>query len=291
MIYSIIDIGTNSVRYMLAKQNDEGILVLKTDKTTTRLGEGLYVGNNCLTDAAMARTVAAVKKYSDYSIQNFTDKLICVATSAVRDADNKLEFAEILKKQANIDLKVLSGEEEACYGFEGALFGVPYSKEDVILVDIGGGSTEITGLVGGKICADSFNCGCVRLKELFGTDYDAARRYIESNIYVPKCGNIVWIGGTASSVAMIQKGLTEYSIDAVHMTKVNIDFLNSLLYRVMNMSNSDLERLCAFDKKRSEILVYGLMIIVFVAETAGAPFATVSENGLMDGIILNFINK
>ncbi len=284
MIYSIIDIGTNSVRFMLAEYKNASIFALKTDITTTRLGKGMY-NNNTLTDEAMEKTANAVKFYADLARKNNSDKIICTATSAVRDAENKIEFKLMIKEKANIELRILSGEEEALAGFRGA---VPdeYYDEDTILVDIGGGSTEIMGLKNGKLIGNSYKCGCVRLKELFDGNFDSVRNFIKENIIIPACKKIFWIGGTASAAAMIYKGLCEYDAEKVHLTSITREYLDSLLKKTIHMNESQLEAICSFEVKRGEILNYGLLTMQHIMDEAKVSEVVVSESGLMNGLIL-----
>lgn len=285
MIYSIIDIGTNSVRFMLAEYNKGNINVISSEKTTTRLGEGLYTPQKKLCDKPVYDTVCAVKKYVDISWRQAADKIICVATSAVRDASNSAEFARLLNEIAGITLNILSGEEEARCGFVGAM-GSLDNNSDTVLVDIGGGSTELVCKTEHGINGVSFECGCVRLKELFGNDYCAAYKYIADVFTIPQYQSIVWIGGTATAAAMIYKGISSYSRTDVHMTSVPIEYICTLAESLLTMSSEQLRDICCFDVRRSEILPYGFMIMSYIIKSSEARQVIVSENGLMEGIII-----
>lgn len=288
--YAIIDIGTNSVRFMLADYIDASIFPLKTDKCTTRLGEGLYTPEHRLQQKPMEDSVKAVKEFVSYAKANSANKIIITATSAVRDSSNKKDFSNLIKNAVGIELTIMSGDEEAIAGFTGALAGC-YNTESTLLVDIGGGSTEIIGISEGKISGKSFKCGCVRLRELFGSDTVKAEEFVENTISVPNNKDIVWIGGTASAVAMIYLGINDYSIDKVHLTRIPLEFIKELFEKVKNMSEEELNALCSFDKKRGEILIYGLILIISIMQKAGTLSVTVSEKGLMDGIIKLSENK
>lgn len=285
MIYSITDIGTNSVRFMLAEYSSDKTNLIYTSKTTTRLGEGLYTAEKMLCDRPISDTLCAVKKYVDYSKEHGADSIICIATSAVRDAGNSTEFARAIKDKTGITLRILSGEEEAYAGFMGAV-GDMSNSADTVLVDIGGGSTEIVQNTANRISGISFECGCVRLKELFGNDYTSAYKYISDTIELPLCDNIVWIGGTATAVAMLYKNVDEYSRDSVHMTDIPVDYIKALRDTVLALPKEKLAGICGFDVRRGEILPYGLMIMCYIIEMTGAKHITVSEKGLMDGVIL-----
>ncbi len=284
MKYAIIDIGTNSVRYMLAEFINNNISPLYTAKSTTRLGEGLYTDERKMLPKPMALTADAVKSFSSHARAQNADKIICIATSAVRDSSNSRDFAELLKNTADVELRILSGNDEALCGFTGAV-GLK-APDDTLLVDIGGGSTELIRKNNENIDGVSYNCGCVRLNELFKGDCQKANEFIRSEINVPQARNIVWIGGTASTVAMIYRKLSEYEFNKVHNTSIPKEYIFSLTEKCLTMSQNELSLLCSFDTKRAEILIYGLLVISHILKKTNADSITVSEKGLMDGIIL-----
>lgn len=284
MKYSVIDIGTNSVRFMLAEKVGNKITVSDTFKTTTRLGEGLYTPERRLADKPVFDTLCAVKKYADYSRERNADVIICTATSAVRDASNSDEFSAKIKQTAGIELRILSGEEEAYAGFTGAMQDMP-DPDNTMLIDIGGGSTEIVSHSKNGLEGTSFECGCVRLNELFKGDYKKAAEYIADVVKPHNARSAVWIGGTASACAMIYLLLNEFSINRVHMTNIPAAYIKRLRDETLAMSPVELIKLCSFDVKRGEILPYGLMIISHILDSIKTDNIVVSEKGLMDGII------
>lgn len=289
--YAIIDIGTNSVRYMLADYFDGNITALHRDRENTRLGKGLYDGKKQLGKEQMLHSAEAVLKFVTHARANCANKIMCVATSAVRDAKNGHEFAEMLKKSSDTDLIILSGNTEAFCGFTGAM-GQLQDSSDSILVDIGGGSTEvIKSIPGGSVIGKSFDCGCVRLSELFGNDYSAAEAFVKKNIIVSPCKKIVLIGGTASTLAMLYKRLTEYDESAIHMSIIPNEYIYKLKDDITNMSSEQREQLCFFDPKRADILPFGLIILSHIIKCSGVDGIIVSEEGLMHGIIRLDINR
>ena len=125
----------------------------------------------------------------------------------------------------------------------------------------------------------------MRLRELFGSDYSSANEYISKTVIPPVCKNIVWIGGTATAAAMIFRNMKEYSPADVHMTRLSAEFLSCLKDTVVNTSPEKLKQLCVFDPKRAELLPFGLMIISHITSKTNLRIVTVSEKGLMDGLI------
>lgn len=283
MRYGIIDIGTNSIRYMLADCVDGNIISLHRSRENTRLGKGLYDNKNMLCEDRMLASANAVAGFVAHAMENFADRLICVATSAVRDAANKDAFAKMLKNTSDIELRILSGKEEALLGFKGAMGD---RSDNSILVDIGGGSTEIIqNAPSGEIIGKSFNCGCVRCAELFGNDYCAAQCFVEKTLTVPQSKGFVLIGGTASTLAMIYKKLTEYDESELHMTVIPSEYIAKSKDQILAMSHSERENLCFFDPKRADILPFGLIILSHIISVSKSKNITTSEEGLMHGII------
>ena len=281
MRYAVIDIGTNSVRCMLADNADGNITVLARARENTRLGKGLYTEQKLLSRDSMQATVSAIASFMDSIASVGYNKVICIATSAVRDSSNGDELAQMIKDATGIDLRVLSGKEEAIAGFVGAM-----SHRDGVLVDIGGGSTEVIQMTDEEhVVGISYDCGCVRLSEMFGHDYNKADDFIRSEVESPSGKPITFIGGTASALAMIYKGLAEYDEDALHGTFIPVEYIFSLRDKLLTMTQSEIDRLCFFDPKRGEILPFGLMIISHIVAMAKADGLTVSCHGIMHGLI------
>lgn len=284
MRYAIIDIGTNSIRYMLADYVNGNITSLYRDRENTRLGKGLYDNKNILCDDRMLASANAVAGFVAHARVNFADKTVCIATSAVRDASNKYIFASMLKNIADVELRILSGNEEAFLGFNGALGNC--KDNNTILIDIGGGSTEIVERTpNGEIKGNSFNCGCVRSAETFGEDYSAARAFVEKTLKIPENKNVLLVGGTASTLAMIYKKLPKYDESKLHMTVIPSEYIAKLKDQILAMSRSEREKLCFFDPKRADILPFGLIILSHIIAVSKSEYVITSEEGLMHGII------
>ncbi len=285
MRFAVIDIGTNSARYLLANADNSTISSIYADREITRLGKGLYTEERLMCRESMDATASAVARFASHAKQNNADKIICIATSAARDAANSHILSDLIMQKAGIQLTVLSGEQEALAGFTGALADTA-DASNTILVDIGGGSTEIIEQApDGSVNCISYNCGCVRLCELFGEDYTKAYSFIKNTIHVPDNKSIVFIGGTASVLAMLYHGLSSYSEGKLHMTSVPYSDVVALRDKLCSMSQAQREELIHFDKKRADIVPYGFMIISYIMEQAGAHTVTTSEQGLMHGII------
>ncbi|MEK9137819.1 MAG: Ppx/GppA family phosphatase, partial [Bacteroidota bacterium] len=167
MNVGVIDIGTNTVLLLVARLDTSGnITPLVYEQRVPRLGKGVDAEKNLQADS-MQRVIGVLKEYRAMMAQHRLATAVVAGTSAVRDAHNKDEFAELVKREVGFDLEVLSGDEEAHWTYRGAISGVPDFQRATV-VDIGGGSSEITvgdaSSIHNKI---SLDIGSVRLTERF----------------------------------------------------------------------------------------------------------------------------
>lgn len=270
--YSIIDIGSNSVRYM--GRNGEKRLV------TTRLAEGL-LETGALSAAAMARSLAAVKEYVERSAG---EGLIprAYATSAVRDAKNARVFLDMLLGECGIDADVLSGEREAEYALLGAGKGADG------LVDIGGGSCQIV-MHGWKA---SFPMGCVRAKEALegaGTLAEMERR-LEARCMplfrFPRMYAENWtgVGGTITTLGALSLGLAEYDEAKVSAHALAREEIEALTKRLFDMGDGG-RRNHPLLVDRHDVIIPGALLLLFVMRGAGVARLAVSDADGMEGYL------
>ncbi|HOJ43061.1 MAG TPA: hypothetical protein PK800_02975, partial [Syntrophorhabdaceae bacterium] len=143
MKYASIDIGTNTVLMLLASVDDKNTLHEIMDiSTITRLGEGLK-DTGYIQGHAMQRTIIALETYLNITKSHGVDKILCVGTSALREAKNSIEFLKKVEKDTGLNIKIISEKEEAYYTYLSVLKDEKIRCDDCIIVDIGGGSTEI----------------------------------------------------------------------------------------------------------------------------------------------------
>ena len=165
-ITAIIDIGSNSVRMAIFEKTSHlGFHLLYETKSKVRISESTYAHNGYLQPIPMKRAIYALKDFLHIAKIHKARKILCVATSAVRDAPNKTEFLK-LAREIGLKIKVITGEQEAYFGALSALNLLPYTSG--ITIDIGGGSTECALIENHKIIDKiSLELGTIRLKELF----------------------------------------------------------------------------------------------------------------------------
>ena len=161
-----IDIGTNSMRLLIAEYRDGKLVNRKKYVNTTRIGQGVDK-QGYITDDAIERNIKALVEFSNICKEEICEKVYCMGTSALRDSKNKDVFVKLAKDKAGIDVDIISGEKESNLGFMGVLEGIE-NAEDILVIDIGGGSTEfIIGDKEGIKFSKSENVGALRMTEKF----------------------------------------------------------------------------------------------------------------------------
>ncbi len=281
MKISAIDIGSNSVRLAMF----EGGKTLYKRLCTTRLGEGLNSSGG-LSPNALERTALAVGNFVEEAKKEGAEKIYAFATAAVRSATNSGDFLKRVKELCGINIDVLSGEDEAKCGILGALGG-----GDGGIIDIGGASTEVTVRSGGKtVYAKSVNIGAVRLFDAAKRDRCALLKVINEKVAEFgkfDAGNIKMyaIGGTATRLASIKHGLTEYNPDITDGTYLSVSEVDRLAEWLLTESVEHI-RATTICTKSSEIMGGGTLLLSAVMRAFGISGVTVSEKDNLEGYVI-----
>ncbi len=203
-VTTIIDIGSNSMRMVvLQKSSRFAFNLINETKSRVKISEGSYENDGYLQDVPMQRAYDSLKSFLSISKSLNSRKIICVATSALRDAPNSKQFLKKISSELKLNIKIIDGIKEAYYGGVAALNLLHI--DDFMTIDIGGGSTEFCFVKDGKIeNSMSLNIGTIRLKELFfnKNDIEGAKKFITNKLNeildskndIPK--TVVGIGGT-----------------------------------------------------------------------------------------------
>ncbi len=277
--YSVLDIGSNSVRALCFRRGK----VLYNGLITTRLGEGT-AKSGMLSEEAIVRTVEGMKTLRGKLSVFCPDELFCFATEAVRSAENGGAFLNYAKTEG-FSVEVLSGDEEGELGLLGALGG-----KDGGIIDIGGASTEITAAKGGKIIySHSLPLGAVRLFDLCGEDERALKEKIYERIGeygdIPKDVEYSFIGGTASAVDIVARGLKAFDENKINGDKLTVDEINEAYEKIKSCSVEERVFKLRLSGKRAEIIVGGALMIKTICEKFSLPFVTVKTNDNMVGYL------
>jgi exopolyphosphatase/guanosine-5'-triphosphate,3'-diphosphate pyrophosphatase len=298
MTIAVIDIGTNTVLLLIAQIDAAGTITpLVYEQRVPRLGKGVDAERNLQPDS-MRRVIDVLLEYRSMMARHTLDGTVVAGTSAVRDAHNKAEFADLVAREAGFDVEVLSGDDEARWTYRGAVSGVPGLDRATVL-DIGGGSTEIT--VGDRDSIAnkcSLNVGSVRLTERFfkhdpptHPELEAAITWVEDELARPKgfdfrATRLVGVAGTATALAILDQGLREFSIPAIINYRLALENVYSLFRRLRTMASADILNLSSVMAGRNDIIIAGSLILREVMAHYKFNDMIVSERGVRYGLAI-----
>jgi exopolyphosphatase / guanosine-5'-triphosphate,3'-diphosphate pyrophosphatase len=298
-----IDIGTNTVLLLVASVGAEGeIAPLVYEQRIPRLGQGVDAHRHLHPDS-MARVAEVLKEYREILRPLRSDAVVVCGTSAVRDAANRQEFCDLVKREAGYDLEVLSGQEESLWTYRGAISGFPGLSRATV-VDIGGGSTEIS--VGTRMAVEnniSLDIGSVRITErIFRGDPPSAEEMDHSRALVrehlaqaagfPFAGtSLIAVAGTATTLALLAQGSEAFDIGAVTSYHLTFDAVERMLQKLRAMSSSAIRELSPVMAGRADVITAGTLILREVMERFGFNEALVSERGVRYGLVIREVEK
>ena len=302
-----IDCGTNSIRLLIAEPDDSGGLRdLDRRLEIVRLGQGVDATGEFHPDA-LQRTFAAVDHYAELieKAEVPVENLHFVATSASRDAKNRDSFFAGIKQRLGVLPDVISGETEARLSFIGALSRVTPEGEPVLVMDIGGGSTElITGGAAGKMrSAISLDIGSVRVTERFlkqnpvaDDDLVRATEYVddllaESGVDFASIGTWIGVAGTATTLAGVYLELEHYDRELVHGAVIPLPAVQELLYRLARMTVDEIRALPSMHPGRADVITGGALVEARIAARLQVKDLIVSESDILDGIALQLLHR
>ena len=299
-----IDIGTNSMRLLVAEYIDGKLYNREKFVNTTRIGQGVD-SEGYISEEAIERNIKALKEFSDIANEKGCEYIYCIGTSALRDSKNGNEFINLAKAETNVEVDIISGEEESNLGFIGVLQGLD-DTNNILVLDIGGGSTEfILGDESGIKYAKSENVGALRMTEKFlATDpiceneFEDMSNFIEEtisdtiNILKEKnIRQIVGIGGTITSVSAINQELETYSMEKIHGSKVNEKELDNILQNLKKMTLNDKKNIKGLQPKRADIITAGVRILNIIMKKLEKENIIVSEYDNLEGLICQKTKK
>jgi exopolyphosphatase/guanosine-5'-triphosphate,3'-diphosphate pyrophosphatase len=301
---AVVDIGTNSTRLLLADVAADGsITELARRSEVTRLGVGVD-SSGVLSEEAMERVFATLDDYSAM-IEDLggADQRRAVLTSATRDAANGGEFTRQVAERYQLDARAIPGEQEAQLSFLGATSGRdPDDGSQIVVVDIGGGSTELIighgRTVGFHV---STQLGVVRQSERhIAHDPPTTAEIAELNdeidevlaAGVPQAERehvttIVAVAGTATSMAAIDLELEPYDPEAVHGYRVSLERCREIAARMASMPEAERRKVAGLHPDRAPTILAGTQILVRVIEAFGLDEVEVSEHDILYGVALD----
>lgn len=306
-----IDCGTNSIRLLIADLSPERSQVSDITRRMeiVRLGEGVDTTGR-LAEAAIERTITALRGYADLIKEHGARSVRMVATSASRDAENSADFTRRVKDVIGVEPEVVTGDEEAGLSFTGATRELSGAYEQPFLVtDIGGGSTEFvlgSGAGAGTVAAVStaitphisVNVGCVRLTErhLHGDpplaaetavtirDIDDALSQVASRVPVTEARTFVGLAGSVTTIAAIALGLDHYDPARIHHSRVSAARVHEIADRLLAQTRAERAAIPVMHPGRVDVIGGGALILDRIMTRFGFPEVLVSEHDILDGI-------
>jgi len=287
-----IDLGTNSTRLLVADVEDGRLDEVARRLTITRLGEGVDERRRLL-PVPIARVRSCLAEYRRELESLGATRTLAVATSAVRDAENGEAFLGEIEWGYGFTTRLLSGEEEAALTLRGVAAGRP-SIEGTLIVDIGGGSTELVlGGADGPAASSSVDVGCVRVTERFlasdppsREELAAAAAYVRSLLPPLEARSAIGVAGTVTTLATLDLGLAEYDPQRTHGHRIPRASVESELERLAALTSAERERVPGIEPGRAPVIVAGLLVLREVLDAYGLPEIEVSERDLLHGAAL-----
>jgi exopolyphosphatase/guanosine-5'-triphosphate,3'-diphosphate pyrophosphatase len=292
-----VDCGTNSIRLLVADVHGDRKADVHREMRVVRLGQGVDRTGELAVEA-LERTRVALVDYAATCRELGTERVRMVATSATRDARNRDDFRAMVVDVLGVAPEVVSGDEEAALSFDGATRGLDPAQGPFLVMDIGGGSTE---LVLGTSCpqaALSVDVGCVRLTERHllddpptatqvaaaEADVDAAIARVRAVVPVDQARTAVGLAGSVTTVAAVALALEAYDADRIHLSRIPAADVADVASRLLAMTRAERAVLPVMHPGRVDVIGAGALVLATLVDRLGLPDVVVSEADILDGI-------
>lgn len=305
---AVIDIGTNSVKLLVGDVSGDGVTPVFEGSHQTRLGQGFYQ-THVLQPEALEATARAVADFAAKARELGAASLMAVATSAVRDARNSEELLEALRNFSGVEPRIISGKEEADYAYRGVLSDPKYRGMALLLLDMGGGSTEfIVGKAEERIFQHSYPLGTLRLMHRLHisdpplkTELEAcladARTFLRNEIVpsleevLPKAGprheiSLLGTGGTSTILARMEAGIDHYDREAMESLSISIESLRARTEQLWRLPLEERKHVRGLPEKRADVILTGAAAYLVIMEELGFKHLRVSTRGLRFALLL-----
>ena len=286
---------------LIAEDQADGFRSIERRMTITRLGQGVQ-SRKVLAPEALERTLRTIADYAATCGELSVERIRVTGTSAVRDAHNREDFFEGVRKLTGTEAELLTGEEEARATFLGTLSDLP-DQGPVLVVDIGGGSTE---LIFGEREPErliSLDVGCVRMLEkhlhsdppaqeelqALRDDVDDEMDRAKAALEVPSGTRFIGVAGTVTQLATLKTGLPIYDPDVTHHFVLSHGDVRLLAKRLASLTYNMRKQLPALEPGRADVIVAGSAILLAAMEAFDAPECLVSEKDILDGLVIQLL--
>ncbi len=305
-IVAFLDLGTNSARLMMVRiQPDQTYTILSDQKEVVRLGEGEF-SDRRLQPEAMQRALEVCRQFGEMARSYHAEEIVAVATSATREARNQDEFLRRMKQEAGIEMRVISGREEARLIYQGVVSGIHLGEREAVFIDIGGGSTEvIVGDQQGYRYLDSLKLGAIRLTSLFFLPDESGpvtpARYALIQQYVRNAAvlTIQRVQEYGTRLAWGSSGTIENLGDIAiqhffgrKRTRDDVltrEQLGSVVELLCSLPLDERRKLPGINPRRADIIVGGAAILHTLMQEFDLPEIHICSRGLRDGLLVDYL--
>ncbi len=310
-VYGALDLGTNNCRLLVARPAARGFQVVDAFSRIVRLGEGV-AANGRLSEAAIQRTLSALRVCANKMRRTGVTRSRAVATEACRQADNCAEFLQRVYHQTEIELEIISAEEEARLGLHSCLPLLDEERRHALLFDIGGGSTQVSWIEIDSAMAQlrasaSLPIGVVSLTERYGgrevpeatyrsmmaevaealapfeARHGLARRIAEGEV------QMLGISGTVTTLTGVHKDLRRYDRDQVDGVHLSLDTVTEVSRRIAGMSYAERVANPCIGHERADLVIAGCAILEAICSLWPASRLCVADRGLREGMLLTLM--
>jgi exopolyphosphatase / guanosine-5'-triphosphate,3'-diphosphate pyrophosphatase len=301
MNYASIDIGTNAVLLLIMGDERAGLTEVFDTSTITRLGEGL-LQHGSLSEAAMERTLAVLERYRAIIDTQGAKPVCAFGTSALREAKNGDRFGEMARERAGLEVTVISEYQEAFYAYLSVARDPEIEGQDLTIVDIGGGSTEISRATRERLNTYvSVPIGTVKLTELFiahdppqASELSRLIHYVHEKV-PPEEGRagraLVGLGGTVTTLAAIVLGLKEFDKRKIHGLKVSAATMDHWIEKMCRMTTAEKRTIPGMERGREDILLQGMVLMREIMRSFAAADFVISTYGGRYGVLYEMMEK
>jgi len=284
-----VDLGTNSTRLLVADVDGDRLDEATRRLTITRLGEGVDERRRLL-PVPIARVRNCLAEFRRELEALGAERTLCIATSSVRDAENGEAFLGEIEWSYGFTTRLLSGTEEAAMMIRGVTSGRP-PLDDVLVVDIGGGSTELVVATDGEVAsATSLDVGCVRVTERFLSsdppsrpELAAASGYVRSLLPPLEASSAIGVAGTVTTLATLDLGDAEYDPARTHGHRLSLASVEEQLERLAAMTTEERVSVPGIEPGRASVIVAGVVVLRDVLTAYGLSEIEVSERDVLHG--------
>lgn len=304
MKVAAIDIGTNSMRLLIADYEDGNFKNREKHINVTRMGLDVDK-NGVIEEGAIQRNLESLDQFGSLARLEGCEEIWAIGTSALRDSKNSDEFVRKAAERSGIAVEIISGAMEADMGFAGVLQGLDRKDENILVVDIGGGSTEfIVGNKDGIKFIKSENVGALRMTEKFlrrdpvdTEEYGLMENYVSEELddtidKVCKLNikKVVGIGGTITSVAAMLQEMEPYDMEKIHSSVIMYSEISQLLGSLKNMKLSEKRMIKGLQPQRADIITAGVGILEIILRMICFDRMAVSEYDNLEGLVAKKMN-